>query len=143
MDRANPKWQVPACNFLNAKGKRVPLESLGRREGITQQTDVVASLYQKAGADESIVLPAPWLRYLEYMGLIAELQSPEDQGVALKMLMLEDARSRYWEQPIDLSCAGTPTEFRALCEQSRVEIELDAGRRIIKTIGYPLSPDEQ
>jgi len=134
--------RVLACNFVNENGETVTLESLGSGRSITQQTDTVASAHQEAGADENIALPAPWLRHLEYMYIIAELKSPEDQGAALKKLMLEDARSRREEQPIDLSCAGTPAEFRARCEQSRVKIDLDADRHIINVIGYPLPPDE-
>src|SRR5208337_1171794 len=112
---------------------------------ITQPNDPRISFQQELAVDESIALPAPWLRYLEYMDIIAELQSPEDQDAALKKLRLEDARSRHWEQPIDLSCVGTPAEFRALCAQSRVEVQLEANSRrqtIINIIGYPLSPDE-
>jgi hypothetical protein len=72
------------------------------------------------------------------MDTIAELHSPEDQAAALKQFFLEDARSRCWEeQPIDLSCAGTPAEFRALCARSRVEILLDKDRKIINVVGYP------
>jgi hypothetical protein len=74
------------------------------------------------------------------MFIIAELHSPEDKGAALKELMLEGAWSRRREQPIDFSCVGTPAEFKALCERSRVEIQLEFP--IIKIVGYPLSPDE-
>jgi hypothetical protein len=60
---------------------------------------------------------------------------------ALKKLMLENARSHYREQPIDFSCAGTPEEFRKLCAESHVEIELEFP--IIKIAGYPLSSGKQ
>ena len=111
-------------------------------KSITQPDDPLISFQQELAVDESIALPAPWLRYLEYMDIIFELQSPEDQGAAKKKLALEDARSRYMEeQPIDLSCAGTPEELRTLCDKSRVEIQLDSDGLIINVIGYPLSPD--
>lgn len=113
-------------------------------KSITQPDDPLTSFKQELAVDERIALPAPWLRYLEYMDIIFELQSPGDQGAALKKLALEDARSRHMEeQPIDLSCAGTPEEFRTLCEQSRVEIQLDTDGHIINVIGYPLLPDNE
>jgi hypothetical protein len=96
------------------------------------------SLGQELAVDEKTTLPVQWQRYLEYMYIIAELKSPEDQGAALKKLFLEDARSRHWEQPIDFSCAGTPAEFRTLCAQYDVEIQLKFP--IINIIGYPLPP---
>jgi hypothetical protein len=139
LNRAEPKWQVLECNLVNKNGETVTLESLGRGESITQQTDALASTYQEAGADESTVLSADWQRSLEYMYIIAELKSPEDLGAALKKLMLESARSRCTEQPIDFSCAGTPAEFRARCAESHVEIQLELP--VINIIGYPQSPD--
>jgi hypothetical protein len=132
MNRAEPRWRVLGCKFVNENGETVSLESFVRGESITRQT----------GPDESIALPASWLRYLDYMDIIGELLSPEDQGAAFKELMLMDARSRREEQPIDFSCAGPPAEFRARCDQSRVEIRLDTDKHIINIIGYPLLPDE-
>jgi hypothetical protein len=141
MDRADPAWQVLVCNFVNDKGERVSLERVGRRESITQQTDVAASPYVEAGADESIVLPPPWLRYLEYTDIIAELHSPNDQGATLKKRFLENARSRCGEErPIDFSCVGTPAEFKALCAQHHVEVQVEFP--IINIIGYPLPSDK-
>jgi hypothetical protein len=64
------------------------------------------------------------------------------QRAALKKLILESARSRGGEEkPIDFSCAGTPEEFRKLCAQSHVEIQLEFP--IIKVVGYPLSSGKQ
>jgi hypothetical protein len=143
MHRAVPKWQVLGCQFVNEEGETFSLESIIKGGNITCEADRVAVLHQQRGADESIVLPAPWLRSLEYMDFIAELQSPQDQGAALKKLLLEDARSRCGEeQPIDFSCAGTPAEFRQRCAENRLEIELDSRRHIIKISAYSLSPDE-
>ena len=132
MNRAEPKWRVLGCKFVNENGETVSRESFVKGESITRQT----------GPDESIALPASWLRYLDYMDIIGELLSPEDQGAAFKELMLMDARSRREEQPIDFSCAGTPAEFRTRCAQRRVEILLDRDRHIINVIGYPLPHDE-
>jgi len=137
MGRAEHKWQVLQCMFVEEDGEPLLLESLLTGGSITNQNDGVASLYEQAAADASSVLPPPWLLYLEYMYIIAELLSPEDQGATLKEAMLRHACSCREEQPIDFSCAGTPAEFRTRCEQSRVVIQLDKNRKIINIIGYP------
>jgi hypothetical protein len=63
-------------------------------ESVTQLSDPLISVQQELAVNEEIVLTEEWQRSLEYMYIIAELHSPEDQGAALKKLMLEDARSR-------------------------------------------------
>ena len=64
----------------------------------------------------------------------------------MKKLVLEDARSRYWEDPPDLTSLGTPAEFRALCADAdrHVDIQLQYTRREqkIRFTVYSLPPDE-
>ncbi len=139
--RAAPKWRVLGCQFVNKEGEAVPLTNFRVRERVVEQTDPSNYVRTEANTDQNDVLPDSWLKSLEYLFIIAELKSPKDHGANLKKLMLEDAWSRHGEQPIDFSCVGTPAEFRALCEQSLVEIQLEFP--IIKIIGYPLSPDKQ
>jgi hypothetical protein len=145
MHRAAPKWRVLGCQFIGKDGEAVSLMNFRVQESVTQETDPSNYVRTEANTDENDVLPDTWLKSLQYMFIIAELHSPEDKGAALKELMLDDAWSRPREQPIDFSCVGTPAEFKARCEQSRVEVRTEmVGRKhlIIHVIGYPLPPHE-
>lgn len=68
-------------------------------ESSTQPDDPLMLLRQELADNEKVVLPENWRRYFEYMDVIVEMLLAKDQRSALKKLTLEDARSRYWEDP--------------------------------------------
>jgi hypothetical protein len=143
LDRADPDWLVLECMFVK-QGRTVPLEAHGL-VSITRPRSASLSLKLDCAADEAIVLPAPWLRYLKYMDVVAEARSPKDTGAGLKRLFLEDARSRYWEQPPEIpKQLGTPAEFRERWAHNELEIRLQANRRkhLIRIVVLPIPPDE-
>lgn len=95
--------------------------------------------------DEDTPLPGEWLRYLEYMNVIAEELSPTDKGAAFKNLALEDARSRREAQPPPIPGElGTPAEFKERLAGHELEIRTRFNRReqVIAIRVYQLPPDE-
>lgn len=145
MDRAEPEWRVLCCELVNEEGRTAPLENMGAGGSVTQQTDALNSLLYEAASDENIALPARWLHYMEYMEVVAETLSPEDNGSVFKELFLQDARSRHWEQPPDIPPAlGSPAGFRLACLRNELEIHLESNRRthLIKIAVLPIPPDE-
>jgi|SRR5271166_1923894 len=111
---------------------------------ITQPDDALMSLRQELAENEKVPLPENWQLYLEYMEVIVEEIRSKNRRAALKKLILEDARSRYWENPPDLASLGTPGDFRARCAESHVEVRLQCDRRkhVIRFTLYSLPPDE-
>jgi hypothetical protein len=111
---------------------------LERPRSITQQeTSTTLSEQLELAADETVVLSAPWLRFLEYMDVVAEALSPEDNGAGLKNSFLQDARSRHQEPPIHIPAeVGSPAELRALLIAGELKISVESDRRhkIIKII---------
>jgi hypothetical protein len=98
---------------------------------------------QETAVDESVVLSVAWMRYLEYMGVIAEALSRKDKGVDLKRLSLEDARSRSGEPPPTIPAElGTPVEFKQRLVDHELEIRRRVDRRqhVIIIRVYPLPP---
>lgn len=147
-----PRYEVSESSFVSGEtGQTVPLEEIAgsRLAGShTQRTDELLSLHQEAAVDENTALSAEWVRYLEYMDIIAEALSPNDKGAALKQMALEGARSRYWEQPPDVlspmnASLGTPAEFRQRWIYGELEIRAHAGNRRHHVIEiWRLPPDE-
>lgn len=139
--------QQDCIRGIDSRTKRprpVTLDEAG--VSITQETDALNSLHREAGADSSIALSAPWMRYLGYLDVIAEALTPKDKGAALKRLAIEDARSRYWEQPPAMpSSLGASSEFRQRVQWGEMEIRaLAANQRkyVIEIREYPMPPDE-
>jgi hypothetical protein len=133
------------CLPRDERGRRLTLDELG--ESVTQQTDELTSLHHEAGADESIALSPQWLRYLEYMDVIAAALSPKDRGAELKKLFLADARSRYWEHPPEVRVPEslTPAELWRKWAEHEIDIRpVGSNRRdqIVEIIHYPMPPDE-
>jgi hypothetical protein len=120
---------------------------IGNRLGdrsLTQPSDSWYALL--LNDDAGVPLPAPWLRYLEYVNVVAEYLSPKDKGAAIKKLALEDARSRFRSRPPQFPAElGTPAEFKARLAGHELEIRLRADRRnhVISIRVYQLPPDEQ
>ena len=144
--RGESKREVLACFFVNKKDQTA-LEQIGTGESVTRQTDELASLHLEAAEKEEIVLSREWLHYLEYMDVIAAALSPKDKGAALKNLFLEDARSRYWEQPpeVRVPASLTPAELRRRWLEHEIEIRpLGSSRRnrFIRIVCYPVPPEE-
>jgi len=127
--------QQDCIRVIDSRSKRAKPISLDEAgESITQSTDPLTSLHLESGSNMSVVLSADWLRYLEFMDVIAEELSPEDNGLALKQLALADARSRYWEKPPDVlrpmnASLGIPAEFRQLWTFGQLEIRVCAQNR--------------
>jgi hypothetical protein len=114
-------------------------------QSATQQTDSELSRLQEAAANERIILPTAWQCYLEYMDVVAERLSRKDQGVELKRLALEDARSRSEAPPPEFpEEIGTPAEFRSRLAGHEFEIRTKFNRRehAILIRVYQLPPDE-
>jgi len=123
------------------------MEQLGTGESLALGTDELTSLHLEAADNEKTVLSREWLRYLEYMDVIAEALSPKDSGTALKKLFLADARSRYWESPPEVRVPAllTPVELRRRWLDHKIDIRAVGSKRrdrIIKIAEYPLPPDE-
>jgi len=120
---------------------------IGNRLGdqsLTQPSDSWYALFVKD--NEDVPLPAPWLRYLEYMDVIAEELSPKDKGAALKKIVLEDARSRLNTQPPEfLAEVGTPAEFKERLTGHELELRrrFDHREQVILIRVYQLPPDEK
>ena len=111
----------------------------------TQLTDPLLSSYNEAAADESVVLPTTWLRYLKYMSIIAETLSRNDKGAGLRLMFVEDARSRRYEQPPHIPAElGTPAEFKERVAGHEFEIRKRFSRRehVLAIRVYSLPPDE-
>jgi hypothetical protein len=117
-------------------------------QSFTQQGDELDSLHEESAANESITLSPEWLRYLEYMDVIAEALSPADTGAALKERALRQARSRFWEQPPDLlrpmnASLGKPAEFRERWFYGELEIRTHVRNRRERNIEiWRLPPQE-
>jgi hypothetical protein len=133
-------------DIVNEDGKGAR-PSIGNRPGdrsLTQPSDSWYALLVNDDAD--IPLPAPWLRYLEYLDVVAEHLSPKDKGAAIKKLALEDARSRRNLRPTQFPAEiGSPTEFKKRLAAHELEIRLEADRRnhVISIRFYQLPPDEE
>lgn len=112
-------------------------------ESLTQPSDSWFALFRKDDEDEP--LPPAWLRYLEYMDVVAEHLSPKDKGAAIKKLALEDARSRSRFRPSKFPAElGTPSEFKKRLAGNELEIRLKADRsnHVINIRAYQLPHDE-
>lgn len=112
--------------------KPMSLDVVGGLIGSATQTDRMVSVTAEAATN--VKLSPEWLRYLEYMDVIAQALSPKDKGAALKQLALMDARSRCREQPPELSrqldaAFGTPAEFQQLWNYGELDIRARAGNR--------------
>jgi hypothetical protein len=119
-------------------------ESLDQRS-TTQQTDPVISIQEEAATEEHAVLSPDWRDYLEFMNVIAEYRSPEDNGTGLKNLFLKDARSRRTELPPKIPAAlGTPAEFKKHLADHEMELRYTVNRQetTIRIHVYQLPPDE-
>jgi hypothetical protein len=119
-------------------------ESVNHRS-FTRGTDPKLSLLREAAADESIELPATWVRFLGYMNVIAEAKSPDDKGEKLKQFFLEDARSRCYEQPPTIPAElGTPSEFKTRLAGHEMELRYTVNRQetTIRIHIYQLPPAE-
>jgi hypothetical protein len=144
------KW-LHSVGLPREKGstKELLCETVGERDGdsgFTQQTDFLLDLHDGAAADESVVLSAPWVRYLEYMSVIAEARSPKDKGAELNEKFMEDARSRNWEQPPTIPAQlGTPADFKANLDSKNLEIRFEANRRehVVRVVILPIPPDTE
>jgi hypothetical protein len=125
------------------------LDKVGGLIGSATQTDNNVSV-TAAAANENTILSPEWLRYLEYMDVIAVALSPRDNGLALKQLALDDARSRHREQPPDVNVfrpmnasLATPAEFRQLWFYGELEIRAYARNRREHVFEiWRLPPDE-
>jgi hypothetical protein len=133
-----PRYEDGESEFVSGKtGQTVPLAEIAGKRGVgshTQQTDELQSLHLESGDNANTELSPAWLRYLEYMDVIAEALFPKDKGAALKQLAWTDARSRYWEQPPELfrpmnASIGTPIQFRERWFYGELEIRVCASDR--------------
>jgi hypothetical protein len=109
------------------------------------QPDPLVSLCREAAEDQSVVLSAAWMRYLEYMDVIAEARYHNEKCAVLKQLFLQDARSRSAEQPPEIPAElGTPADFEGRLADHELEIRYEANRRehAISIRVYPLPPHE-
>ncbi|HEX4028937.1 MAG TPA: hypothetical protein VHX20_01155 [Terracidiphilus sp.] len=123
--------------------KAVYCESSDHRSA-TQHTDSELAYLLEAAANEGIVLPAAWRRYLKFMDVVAEKLFPKDGGTELKKLALEDARSRRFDNPPAFPAkVGTPAEFKERLADHTMEIRTRFSRRIkaITIRVYQLPPD--
>lgn len=111
----------------------------------TQQTDPVISIHEQAATEEHAVLSPDWKHYLEFMNVIAEYRSPDDNGAGIKNLFLKDARSRRSELPPRIPAAlGTPAEFKNRLADHEMELRYTVNRQetTIRIHVYQLPPDE-
>ncbi|HLM81153.1 MAG TPA: hypothetical protein VK302_11025 [Terriglobales bacterium] len=138
-EEPQPRYEIGESSFVCSEtGQTVPLSEIAGARGVgshTQQTDALQSLHLESGANANVKLSPAWLRYLEYMDVIAEAFSPKDKGAALKQLALTDARSRLFReqpperfQPMNASL-GTPAEFRERWVYGELEIRVRAPNR--------------
>lgn len=123
--------EIQQDSLRDGRGRRLTLDEVGESATLA---DELISLHQEAAANESTTLSPEWLRYLEYMDVIAEELSPEDKGAALKQLALAHARSLYWEQPPDVfrpmnAPLGTSAEFRQHWFYGELEIRTRCDNR--------------
>jgi|ERR1051326_4808937 hypothetical protein len=93
----------------------------------TQQTNPLRSLHEEAAANEAVKLSRGWCSYLEYMDVIFAAISSGDNRRRLNQLALNDARSRYWEQPPPMldqmnESFGMPAKFRQLWASGELDI---------------------
>jgi hypothetical protein len=133
-------------DIVNEDGE-VTRPSIGNRSGERSLTQPSDSWYALLVNDDSDVpLPATWLRYLEYLDVVAERVSPKDKGAAIKKLALEDASSRRNQRPTQFPAEiGSPTEFKKRLAGHELEIRLKADRHnhVISIRFYQLPPDEE
>jgi hypothetical protein len=121
------------------------LEKFTKANRIARQTSTSLSEKLELAADETVVLSASWLRFLEYMDVAAEALSPEDDGASLKESFLQDARSRHRERPIHIPAeVGSPAELRALFAAGELKINIESDRRnkIIKIVRLATPSDD-
>jgi hypothetical protein len=119
-------------------------ESVNHRS-VTQQTDHRASRLLEDAANAGIVLSSEWRRYLEYMYVIAEARSPNDNGAELKKLFLEDGRTQaHVKPPTFPEGLGTPVEFRERVRTHELELRytIDRRKHAIRISETLLPPDE-
>ncbi|MGB8581629.1 MAG: hypothetical protein WCD47_12465, partial [Candidatus Sulfotelmatobacter sp.] len=132
-----PRYEIQSVNGESRDRKSATL------------TDELLSLHMEASANDGVALSPAWLLYLEYMDVIAEALSPKESGAALKQCALDDARSRYWEQPPDVfrpmnASLGTPAQFRERWFYGELEIRVrpTLNRRDFTVEVWCLPPDE-
>lgn len=127
--------QQDSIRVIDHRSKRLRLVSLDEAGlSATRLTDELESLQIELSDDQGLPLPRAWLRYLEYMDVVAEELSPKDKGAALKQLALEDAQSRCREQPPDWfqpmnASLGDPAEFKQRWIYGELEIRIRVSSR--------------
>ena len=139
-------WTDRESSGRKIRPTKVEFGESSEHRSFTQETDPELSHLQEAAADESVALHSAWMRYLEYMNVIAEARSLNDNGAELKQFFEGDARSRSEGKPPKIPAElGTPAEFKKRLADHEMEIRYTVNRRkqVIRIRVYQLPPDEE